>query len=125
MLHPPGMGKLLHISWGVLSSISKLKVVSNTFEYSAFLYIMCSFKKEKKEKIQKDVLLLISTMNTLTNYCLLLKLRINLKGLYMNIYFGVKQADPIIFVWNDQESKVCISSIHSLLSRLIKNTWLK
>ena len=42
------MGKLLHISWGVLSSISKLKVVSNTFEYSVFLYIMCSFKKKKK-----------------------------------------------------------------------------
>ena len=86
---------------------------------------MCSFKKKKKKKIQKDVLLLISTMNTLTNFCLLLKLRINLKGLYMNIYFGVKQADPIIFVWIDQESKVCISSIHSLLNRLIKNTWLK
>ena len=79
---------------------------------------MCSFKK--KRKIQKDVLLLISTMNTLTNVCLLLKLRINLKGLYMNIYFGVKQADPIIFVWIDQESKVCIYSIHSLFNRLIK-----
>ena len=64
------MEKLLHISWGVLSSISKFKVVSNTFEYFAFLYIMCSFKtkEKKKRKIQKDVLLLISTMNTLTNF---------------------------------------------------------
>ena len=72
------------------------------------------------KEIQKDVLLLISTMKTLTNLCLLLKLRINLKGLYMNIYFGVKQADPIIFVWFDQESKVYISSLHSLLNRLPK-----